>query len=789
MKYIKLLSEISMKDVALFGGKNAALGEMIQHIEAAGITVPRGFAISSSAYFDHIKRYEIDKEIRDLFQNKKMQDVQKISQVLRKKIESIEFSDELKHEIAEFYKQLSDFHGQKQSAVAVRSSAIAEDSPGVSFAGQHETFLAIQGIESLLESVKKSMSSLFTPRAIVYRQKRGFSPLDVGMSVGVQKMVMAGRTISGVGFSIDTETGFDQVIMIESAYGFGETIVQGAVIPDLFVFHKTLLDTAKDALIKKQLGRKEKKMILKAGKLRYIKTTQKERSSFSLSEQEGKQLAQMILAIEDYYSKKYKKYMPMDIEWAKNEKDKKMYIIQAQPETVSQNVSQEEKKALSHYVIQNKPKPLLIGQSIGSQVVHGIVFFVHDILQAKKRKTDKENAILVTDMTSPDLLLLMKQVVGIITEQGGRTCHAAIVSRELGMSAIVGASDARKILKEGQKITIDCSQGNEGYIYSGFVPFVKKKYNIIKQQPPVPVLVNMAHPDSAFMAAQLPVSGVGLLRMEFIIAQAIGIHPMACVQYDTLDKTMQKKIKERIGAEYKNTKEFFVSTLSRSLSLIVAAFLPRPVTIRFSDFKTNEYRELLGGHLFEPEEENPMIGFRGAIRYLDKDFEKAFFLELDAISYLVTDMNLTNIKLLVPFVRSVTEAEQVIQMIKKQKVLSKLPIYMMIEIPENLFSIKDYAQLFDGFSIGSNDLFQLFFGVDRDSATLAKQYTEINPLFLHQLTMLLQETKKYKKPISICGQAPSDFPDIADLLIKNGITEISLNIDAVIPFLARYQKK
>jgi len=784
MAYIKELKTISMQDVALFGGKNASLGEMISALSTSGILVPHGFALSTKAFKDHIAQKDAQQKIGTLLhsvdQTAPSGSLKKIVLKIRNLIESLPLDPRLEKEITAHYKALSQLYNVKQCSVAVRSSASAEDLPGASFAGQHESFLAIETVPDLFDAIKKCMSSLFTERAIIYRAKKGFDSLAVLMSVGVQKMVLASDACSGVSFSVDTETGFKNVIIIESVYGLGESIVQGLSTPDLFVVHKQLLEKqVADPIIKRRCGAKEYLIYLKNGQLHTKKAVKKGAQQYSLNDQEIQKLASMMLHIERHYSENNGTYTPMDVEWAKDSTDHKLYIIQARPETITQGKTG---ATYETYRLDTTKKPILIGESVGRRVVSGIALCIKDLKKIPKKIPAQ--CILVAPMTTPDLIVAIPNIYGIITERGGRTCHAAIISREMAIPAVVGASGALKIVKTGDTITIDCSQGDQGLVYAGNIPYQKQQYTIPKEvQQKTPVMVTMASPDNAFSIAQLPVTGVGLTRIEFIIAQTIGIHPLAALFTQKVDAKTRKEIATKRGTLYKDAKTFFVHTLRQGLAQIAASFYPRPVVIRFSDFKTNEYRDLIGGTFFEPFEENPMLGFRGAARYLEADYQDAFFMELDAMGYLVEKMGLTNIVLLVPFIRTVDEGKRVLSIIKQQKALGKIPVYMMVEIPSNCTELSEHARHFDGFSIGSNDLFQLFFGIDRDAPKKVFGVDERNKTFLKLLENLIQEAQKNKKSIGICGQAPSDFPEVAEFLIRAGISSISLNPDSVLPFL------
>lgn len=784
--YIKELKEISINDIALFGGKNASLGEMIGTLSLQGILVPHGFAISTKAFQDHIAQKNTNEKIQKLLNavNRTMasSELKKASKTIRRLVEALPFQELLENEILNSYETLSKLYDVKECSVAVRSSASAEDLSGASFAGQHESFLGVTTGADLLDAIKKCMSSLYTERAILYRATKGFDAISVSMSVGVQKMIAASDASSGVSFSIDTETGFKDVIVIESVCGIGESIVQGISTPDLFVVHKQLLQkNVSDPIIIRRCGKKEYIIYTKQGRMYRKKTTATSAKNYTLNDNEIVQLATMVLKIEKHYSNKNKKYTPMDIEWAKDSNDQKIYIIQARPETVTQSGIS---STYEIYTINTKQKPIVIGESIGRRVISGTVLCISNLKKIPK-EIPKE-CILVAPMTTPDLIVAIPNVFGIITERGGRTCHAAIISREMNIPAIVGAAKALKTLKNGDRVTIDCSQGNQGFVYKGDIPYQKQQYTIPNDiSEKMQVMVTMAFPQNSFSIAQLPVAGVGLTRLEFIIAQTIGIHPLAALFPEKTDTHVRKQIANKMGILFKNSKTFFIYTLRQGIAQIAASFYPRPVIIRFSDFKTNEYSDLVGGTFFENKEENPMLGFRGASRYNDLHFQKAFLMELESVSYLVEKMGLTNIILMVPFIRTVNEGKEIVSTIKAWGALKKIPVYMMIEIPANVSQLSEYASYFNGFSIGSNDLFQLFFGIDRDTPKTDSHLDERQVSFLNLLENAIEEAKKAKKPIGICGQAPSDFPEIADFLINSGISSISLNPDSVLPFLLR----
>lgn len=791
--YIKNFEELTLQDVPLVGGKNASLGQMIRDLSQKGVAVPGGFAITAQAYQLYMQENNlferIYKLLKPIAKKSSVVVLQKAGKAVRALILKGTIPPILVDEITHAYKEMSNTWGEKNCSVAVRSSATAEDLPDASFAGQQETYLNVQGEKALLESYKKCLASLFTDRAIAYRLEKGFAHKDVSLSVGVQHMVRSDKASAGVMFTIDTESGFENSIVITSAYGLGESVVQGLVVPDEFHVFKPTLKSGCKPIIKKSCGSKKIRKIFGIKKaVLDTKVTSADQQIFSLSDKEILELARYGNIIEEHYSHLKGSFCPMDIEWAKDGVTKKLYIVQARPETVHAQ-QKKEHEIVSYTVKKDKKVQVLVeGQSIGQKIAQGkacIIEHVKDI--AKMQKGD----VLVTRITDPDWVPVMKKASAIITESGGRTCHAAIVSRELGIPALVGAQDAMKKIPHKAMITVDCSQGAQGYVYRGTVN-IEKKITRLDTLPKLPVslLVNIASPEHAYQTSSLPVDGVGLARTEFIVANDIQIHPMACRYPKKVSKTVQKEIATKTSA-YHGAAEYFVSKLACGVATIAAAFYPRPVLVRFSDFKSNEYRGLLGGEVFEPQEENPMIGWRGASRYYSPGYAPAFELECQAIERVRKTMGLTNCNVMLPFVRTVEEAQKVLAIMKKYNLYSGkdgLQVYMMCELPSNVVLIEEFASYFDGFSIGSNDLTQTTLSVDRDSALLAGLFNEQDPAVIKMLLMALQRAQKQNKPIGICGQAPSDHPEIADFLIKNGITSLSLNPDSVLPFIMRFQK-
>lgn len=793
MSYIIPFREITEKNQHLVGGKNASLGHMIRDL-IDKVSIPDGFAVTTEAYWYFLRSQGLVEKIEKhlgLLDIHKHASLKAEAEAIRALILGAPYPQDLQDEILKAYHILSDSYNGKEIAVAVRSSASAEDSPEASFAGQQESYLYISGDEDVLLAIKKCMASLFTDRSIVYRVEKGFRHMDVALSVGVQKMVHADTGVAGVAFSLDTDTGFKDAVLINGSWGLGETIVKGAVTPDEYVVYKPLLQNCVP-IIKKKLGAKQIKMIFdrSSGLTKTVPVSLSEQQRFCLSDDEIMQLARFAALIEDYYTAECGRWMPQDIEWAKDGVDGKIYIVQARPETIhagqSDNVVQRFCIAKNH---EKSHEVVVEGISIGQKIISGrahLITSVADIAQVQK------GDIIVTEMTDPDWVPAMKKAGGIITDRGGRTCHAAIVSRELGIPAIVGTQNGTHIIKTGQLITIDCSQGAVGYVYAGEIPFDMTCIaldNIPKLTSRV--LVNIADPDRAFAVAQLPVEGVGLARLEFVLSNQIGVHPMAIVQPDKIAQVDRDLIMHKAAA-YPTPKDFFVETLAQNIGMIAAAFYPQEVIVRLSDFKTNEYRSMIGGSAFEPIENNPMIGWRGASRYYHKDFAPAFALECEAFVRVRNKMGFKNVRIMVPFVRTVDEAHRVIELLAQhglQRGKDGLQLIMMCEVPSNILLIAQFAQLFDGFSIGSNDLTQLVLGIDRDSTLLAPVFSERDPAVQMMCAMAIEGAHAKGLPIGICGQGPSDYLDWANKLMDQGIDYISLNADAVISFLQQVGKK
>ncbi|MEX0940811.1 MAG: phosphoenolpyruvate synthase [Candidatus Babeliales bacterium] len=801
MRYIRRFKNLSMKDVPSVGGKNAALGEMIAQLSTKGIRVPLGFAVTADAYWYFLSYNKIFESMKTamarLTDKNDLVVLREVGKEIRTLIENGEMPEDLAQEIIKAYHELSQDYNQENVDVAVRSSATAEDLPEASFAGQQDTFLNIKGTKNLLEACKKSMASLFTNRAIIYREEKGFDHFKVALSVGVQKMIRSDLASAGVIFTLDTETGFKDIVMINSAFGLGEVVVKGKVNPDEFRVFKPTLKEGFRPIIKKHLGDKPIKLIYAEDpyhEVTEVTTGNKEYNNFSLTDDEIIELAQASVIIEDHYSEKKGGWLPMDIEWAKDGIDKKLYILQARPETV--HAPQEKSNFLLRFSFKNvtqdelKAKLLVQGQSIGESIATGVARVAQNI---NDLTIFDKGDILITTMTDPDWVPIMKKAAAIITDRGGRTSHAAIVSRELGIPAVVGTDRATSKISEEQKITVDCSRGTTGYVYDGQYEIEKEKIDIAQlPQLQTNIFVNIADPDRAIPISFLPVDGVGLARIEFIISNQIKIHPMVAVKPEAIEDEVILKEVAIISRAYPNARTFFIDTLAQGIGSIAAAFYPRPVIVRLSDFKTNEYRNLIGGKYFEPKEENPMLGLRGASRYYNELYEPAFALECEALKKVRNQMGFTNVFIMIPFIRTVHEAKKVIDIIAKNGLKrheNELQLYMMCEIPSNVIIIDEFAKLFDGISIGSNDLTQMTLAVDRDSDLLAPLFDERDEAVKQIMKLAVEGAKRNNIRSGICGQAPSDYPEIGDFLIKIGIDSISLNPDSVLPFLMRFKKQ
>ena len=771
------MEEVGIDDVALVGGKNASLGEMIKNLVPKGVKIPSGFIVTAAAYRFFLSETGLDKFIKKTLQRLNTRDLKSLKEkasAIRREIIKTKMPKELEEGIHAAYAEMEKRYG-KNIDTAVRSSATAEDLPDASFAGEHDTYLGVRGKNNVALAVKKAMASLFTERAVSYRADKGFDHLQVALSVGVQRMIRSDKACSGVMFSIDTESGFKDLIIINGSWGLGEMIVQGEVTPDEFLVFKKTLNSDKSPIISRRLGSKNVKMIYaeRGGKspTKVVKNSKEERESFILNEDEVNQLARWGKIIEDHYSAKRGRWTPMDMEWAKDGLSGELFIVQARPETVHAN---RDFSKLREYVRRGEGKLLVSGASVGSKIVSG---HARVIMDAKNIGEFQEGEILVTDMTDPDWEPIMKIASAIVTDKGGRTSHAAIVSRELGIPAIVGSESATKKIKTGDLITVDTS-GSEGMVFEGKIPFEVTEHNV-NQIPKTrtKVMVNIATPDTAFEKSFLPTTGVGLGRVEFIIASVIGIHPLALIHYKELKGSLKKKIEAKTVG-WRDKKNFYIDNLAYGIAKIGAAFYPRPIIVRFSDFKTNEYRTLLGGELYEPKEENPMIGWRGASRYYDPKFKEAFELECQALRKVREGMGLDNVIPMVPFCRTPEEGRKTREIMSAHGLAG--PAYVMCEIPSNVILANEFLDIFDGMSIGSNDLTQLLLGLDRDSGIVsgvANENNEAVKILVRQIVKICQERQKY---IGICGQAPSDHPDFAAFLVATGIESISLNPDTVI---------
>jgi len=786
--FIKRFSEIGIGDIASVGGKNASLGEMVRELVPRGIRVPDGFAVTADAYRYFLTANRLDDEIHRELGELDVRDVaalQRCGSRVRQLILDATFPDDLRQAIVEAYEHLeAEAIGRDDSErldVAVRSSATAEDLPDASFAGQQETYLNVQGPTQLLETCRRCFASLFTDRAISYRVDKGFDHLKIALSIGVQRMVRSDLASSGVMFSLDTESGFAEAVLINAAYGLGENVVQGAVNPDEFYVFKPTLKQAFRPIIRRTLGTKEFKLIYDVGgskMVRNVPVSEADRRRFALNDDEVLELARYSIEIEKHYSAKRGLPTPMDMEWAKDGRTGELFIVQARPETV---VSQRSSGIMETYRLEKRGEVLISGRSVGEKIAAGPIRKIENLRQLS---TFQDGDVLVADKTDPDWEPIMKRAAAIVTNRGGRTCHAAIVSRELGVPAIVGTEHGTERLTEGAEITISCAEGDTGYVYAGRLPFTVETTDLSTMaHPHTKIMVNVANPDEAFGLSFLPCDGVGLARMEFIITNHIRIHPMALVEFDKLADATAKAEIARLTEGYTDKPQYFVDRLAEGVAMLAAAFYPRDVIVRMSDFKTNEYAHLIGGAPYEPIEENPMIGFRGASRYYDPRYRDGFALECRAMLKVREEMGLTNLKLMIPFCRTVEEGRRVQQEMAKHGLVrgrNGLELYVMCEIPSNVISAAAFAEIFDGFSIGSNDLTQLILGVDRDSSIVSHVFDERNPAVLQAISDAIRKVKQAGRKIGICGQAPSDYPEFAEFLVREGIDSISLNPDAVL---------
>ncbi len=783
------LQDVGIADIPLVGGKNASLGEMLQQLTPQGIRVPEGFATTAHAYRTFIEGAGLEQPLRQLFRDLNVEDVAALRQVgkqARDLILNTPFPDDLNAAISTSYSTLCQQYGENTD-VAVRSSATAEDLPDASFAGQQETYLNVHGTAGVLEACHKCFASLFTDRAISYRQLKGFDHFEVALSVGVQKMVRSDLATSGVMFSIDTETGFKDVVLVTAAYGLGENVVQGAVNPDEYLVFKPTLNLGFRSILDKRLGSKEIKMVYDVGGSKLTKNipvAPGDRQKFALDDGDILQLAFWACQIETHYSQVRGMDTPMDIEWAKDGLTGELFIVQARPETVQ---SQKTENSLKNYYITADgalPTPLVTGRAVGSMIGQGLVKVILNVHQIQQFRAGD---VLVTQRTDPDWEPIMKRASAIVTDQGGRTCHAAIIAREMGIPAIVGCGYATTLLNNGRPVTVSCAEGEEGKVYEGLLKYEIKELALdTLPQTRTQILMNVGNPEEAFRLAAMPNDGVGLARMEFIIANQIQVHPLALIHFDELEDLTAKGEIEQLTQQYDRKSDYFVDKLAYGIGTISAAFYPKPVIVRMSDFKSNEYANLLGGKPFEPQEENPMIGWRGASRYYSDRYRQGFALECQAMRRVREEMGLTNVILMIPFCRTPKEGKRVLAEMEGYGLVrgqNGLQVYVMCELPSNVLLAKEFCEIFDGFSIGSNDLTQLTLGLDRDSALVAELFDERNDAVKQMIRMAIATVQQHGRKIGICGQAPSDYPEFAQFLVEQGIDSISLNPDSVLKTL------
>ncbi|MBW2595634.1 MAG: phosphoenolpyruvate synthase [Deltaproteobacteria bacterium] len=782
-KLVLWFNEIELDDIPQVGGKNASLGEMIRELTAKGVNIPDGFAVTAHAYRYLLESAGIKDEMEHILSDLDTHDMHNLSEKgekLRSLVYNAEIPEDLNRAILDAYRKLCEEY-EENTDVAVRSSATAEDLPDASFAGQQETYLNIRGEEALIEACKKCFASLFTNRAISYREDKDFDHMSVALSIGVQKMVRSDLAASGVIFSIDTESGFRDAVLLTGSYGLGEMVVQGTVNPDEFYVFKPTLKTGYKPILQKKLGTKEVKMIYSSNKedpVEIVPVAEDERKKFCVTEDEILTLARWTAIIEDHYSEKAGFFKPMDIEWGKDGNTGELFILQARPETVQ---SQRDVNVLESYNLSETGNLLVTGTAVGSKIGAGTA---HVIENASDIKDFKKGEILITDMTDPDWEPIMKIATAIITNKGGRTCHAAIISRELGVPCIVGTGDGTEKLKGFGEVTASCAEGEVGNVYEGILKYDVKRINLESiERPKTDIMMNVGNPDIAFDVASIPNDGVGLARLEFIISNFIQIHPMALIQFDRVEDAKTREEIETLTLGYENKADFFVDKLAQGVAKIGAAFYPNDVIVRMSDFKSNEYANLIGGPFFEVDEENPMIGFRGASRYYDDRYRDGFVLECRAMKKVRDEMGLSNVKLMVPFCRTVGEAKKVVDVLAQNGIVqgeNGLELYMMVEIPSNVILIEEFGKIFDGFSIGSNDLTQLTLGLDRDSALIAHIFDERDQAVTDLIREAITKANRMGKKIGICGQAPSDYPEFAEFLVECGINSISLISDTVI---------
>ncbi len=775
--YVLPLESLRMADVPTVGGKNASLGELISQLSAAGVRVPGGFATTAQAYVDFLRESGLKARIDEALDRLDVEDVTALAQAgaeIRRWVGEAPLPAALEEQIRESFRALD---GGAGASFAVRSSATAEDLPDASFAGQQETFLNIRGIDHVLEAIRHVFASLYNDRAIAYRVHKGFAHADVALSAGVQRMVRSDSGAAGVLFTMDTESGFRDVVFITASYGLGEMVVQGAVNPDEFYVSKPILAAGKPAVIRRSLGAKAIKMVFgeeaRAGKsVVQVDVPQADRDRFCLTDAEVEELARYAVAIEKHYGR------PMDIEWGKDGDDGKLYVLQARPETVK---SQEHRHDhLTRYRLEKRGVVRSSGRAIGSKIGQGVVRVIKDVAEIARVK---DGDVLVTDMTDPNWEPVMKRASAIVTNRGGRTCHAAIIARELGVPAVVGCEDATRVLADGDVVTVSCAEGDTGYVYDGKIPFEIVEVSLSRMPKiPVKLAMNVGNPQLAFDFCQLPNDGVGLARLEFVISNMIGVHPKACLEFDRLAPALKAQVAKQ-SRGYESPTRFYVEKIVEGVSTIAAAFWPKKVIVRLSDFKSNEYRNLIGGAEYEPHEENPMIGFRGAARYVARSFRDCFRLECEAMRKVRDTMGLTNVEIMIPFVRTLKEAEQVHAILKEnglERGRNGLKVVMMCEIPSNAILADEFLKLFDGFSIGSNDMTQLTLALDRDSGLVMDSFDERDPAVKRMLSLAIQACRRQGKYVGICGQGPSDYPDLAEWLMAEGIESMSLNPDTVV---------
>jgi pyruvate, water dikinase len=782
-KYIRWFEEIKIGDIPTVGGKNASLGEMYRELTSQGVKIPHGFAVTAGAYWYVLESAGILDELKDAMvglDKTNLADLMKRGKIARDLILGAGIPDDLWAEVRTAYDRLGEEYGP-DTDVAVRSSATAEDLPTASFAGQQETYLNISGYPALREACSKCFASLFTNRAISYRIDNNFDHFGVALSIGIMKMVRSDLATSGVMFTIDTETGFSDVVFITASYGLGENIVQGAVSPDEYYVFKPTYRKGCRAIIRKNLGGKSIKMVYGIGDskvlTRNVAVPEADRRRFCITDDEILTLAGYALKIEDHYSGKTGESRPMDIEWAKDGISGDLFIVQARPETVE---SQKALDILETYYLDKKGSILAIGKGVGEKIASGKSRIIPD---ASHLPSFKPGEILVSDSTNPDWEPVMKTAAAIISNRGGRTCHAAIVSRELGIPAVVGAGDATEKIHTGQEVTVSCAEGDQGTVYEGILPFHIERLSLKElRRPKTEIMMNLGNPEQAFSLSKIPNDGVGLARMEFIVNSYIKVHPMALVHPEKITDEAERKQLDDLTFGYQDKKDYFVEKLAHGVGTIAAAFYPKPVIVRMSDFKTNEYAHLIGGRYFEPIEENPMIGFRGASRYYNERYREGFALECRAMKRVREEMGLNNLIIMIPFCRRLNESERVLAEMAKNGLKrgeNGLQVYIMCEIPNNVILVDEFSKLFDGFSIGSNDLTQLVLGVDRDSALVAHDFDERDPGVMKMISMAIQGARRNHRHIGLCGQAPSDYPEFAEFLVKEGINSMSLNPDSI----------